>query len=534
MLNTYVEIIPATKKMYEPKMGRKKLNVGAYCRVSTAEEEQQDSFENQVEHYTSMIEAKDEWNLVEIFGDDGITGTSAEKRPGFRRMIKMCEQGKIDLIITKSISRFSRNTLVTLEYARKLKFMGIGIIFEKENINTLEVSSEFMLSLYSTFAQQESESQSQNVKMGKRSRYQQGQACFNFNRVYGYGQDSEKNIYIVPEQAAAVKLIFGNFQKGLSMREIADALEEKKIPSPSGKPVWKTEAVKRILVNEKYAGDVLTQKTYISDIIRKKTKKNNGDLPKYLIRNHHIAIIDREVFDAVQIELSRRNCIKRNENKDDYGKYSGKYPFNNMIVCGECGTMYRRTMWVTRDKQKEYVWRCINRLEHGKKKCKHSPSIKEEFLISAVTEAANSMVTDVVYAKEILKGAIAEVMGDNVQNKMNENTARMNELNERLSQTLSKNLDGEISIEEMDKIFSEIREEQLRLRHENDAYERRRQIESADHEKLKTIFKTIDEMPEEIDRLADDNIRMLFDRIEIVSKKEMRICSGDYAYTVNM
>ena len=249
MLNTYVEIIPATKKMYEPKMGRKKLNVGAYCRVSTAEEEQQDSFENQVEHYTSMIEANDEWNLVEIFGDDGITGTSATKGPAFRRMIKMCEQGKIDLIITKSISRFSRNTLVTLEYARKLKFMGIGIIFEKENINTLEVSSEFMLSLYSTFAQQESESQSQNVKMGKRSRYQQGQACFNFNRVYGYGQDNEKNIYIVPEQAAAVKLIFGSFQKGLSMREIADVLEEKKIPSPSGKPVWKTEAVKRILVN---------------------------------------------------------------------------------------------------------------------------------------------------------------------------------------------------------------------------------------------------------------------------------------------
>ena len=153
MLNTYVEIIPATKKMYEPKMGRKKLNVSAYCRVSTAEEEQQDSFENQVEHYTSMIEANDEWNLVEIFGDDGITGTSATKRPAFRRMIKMCEQGKIDLIITKSISRFSRNTLVTLEYARRLKLMGIGIIFEKEKINTLEVSSEFMLSLYSTFAQ---------------------------------------------------------------------------------------------------------------------------------------------------------------------------------------------------------------------------------------------------------------------------------------------------------------------------------------------------------------------------------------------
>ena len=529
-----VTLIPATKKMYEPKMGRKKLNVGAYCRVSTAEEEQHDSFENQVEHYTSMIEAKDEWDLVEIFGDDGITGTSAEKRPAFRRMMKMCEQGKIDLIITKSISRFSRNTLVTLEYVRRLKLMGIGIIFEKENINTLEVSSEFMLSMYSMFAQQESESQSQNVKMGKRSRYKQGQACFNFNRVYGYGQDSEKNIYIIPEQATAVKLIFASFQKGLSMREIADALEEKKIPSPSGKPVWKTEAIKRILVNEKYAGDVLTQKTYISDVINKKTIKNTGDLPQYLIRNHHIAIIDREVFDAVQIELSRRNCIKKNEKKNDYGKYSGKYPFNNIIVCGECGTKYRRTMWVTRDKQKEYVWRCMSRLEHGTKKCKHSPSIKEDFLISAVTEAANSMVTDVVYAKELLKGAIAEVMGDNVQNKLNENTTRINELNEKLSQTLTQNLDGKISIEEMDKIFSEIRNEQLKLRHENDAYEKRRQIESADHEKLKTIFKTIDEMPEEIDRLADDYIRMLFDRIEIVSKNEMRIYSGEYVHTVNM
>ncbi|MBE7049102.1 MAG: recombinase family protein [Ruminococcaceae bacterium] len=534
MLNTYVEVIPATKEMYAPKMGRKKLNVAAYCRVSTAEEEQQDSFENQVEHYKSMIEANDEWDLVEIFGDDGITGTSATKRPGFRRMIKMCEQGKIDLIITKSISRFSRNTPVTLEYVRKLKLMGIGIIFEKENLNTLEVQSEFLLSMYSTFAQQESESQSMNVKMGKRFRYSQGQACFNFNRVYGYGQDDKKNIYIVPEQAKAVKLIFTGFQKGLSMREIADSLEKENIPSPSGKPVWKTEAVKRILVNEKYAGDVMTQKTYIVDPISKKTKKNTGRFPKYLIRNHHVAIIDREIFDAVQIELSRRNCIKRNENINDYGKYSGKYPFNNMIVCGECGAKYRRTMWVTRDKQKEYVWRCISRLEHGKKKCKHSPSIKEEFLISAVTEAANSMITDVVYAKELLKGAVAEVMGDNMQSKLNENSARMNELNEKLSQALTKNLNGEISLEEMDKIFSEIRNDQLKLRHENDAYEKRRQIESADREKLKTIFKTIDEMPEEIDRLEDDSIRMLFDRIEVISKNELRICSADYAYTVNM
>ena len=189
--------------------------------------------------------------------------------------------------------------------------MGVGIIFEKEKINTLEVSSEFMLSLYSTFAQQESESQSQNVKMGKRFRYSQGQACFNFNRVYGYGQDAEKNIYIVPEQAAAAKLIFGSFQKGLSMREIADKLEEDKIPSPSGKPIWKTEAIKRILVNEKYAGDVLTQKTYVVDPISKKTRKNTGELPKFYIKDHHIAIIDLEVFDAVQIELSRRSCIKK-------------------------------------------------------------------------------------------------------------------------------------------------------------------------------------------------------------------------------
>lgn len=534
MLKPNVTVIPATKEMYASKMGGKKKRVAPYCRVSTAEEEQQDSFENQVNYYKTMVDNNPDWELVDIFGDEGISGTSAEKRPDFRRMIKMCEQGKIDLIVTKSISRFSRNTSVTLEYVRKLKLMGIGIIFEKEKINTLEVSSEFMLSLYSTFAQEESESQSRNVKMGKRFKYSQGQTCFNFNRVYGYSQDGEKNIYIIPEQAAAVKLIFTRFQKGLSLREIADTLEEEKIPSPSGKAIWKTEAVKRILVNEKYAGNVMTQKTYIVDPISKKTRKNTGELPKYFIRNHHVPIIEPEVFDAVQIELSRRNCIKKNENKNNYGKYSGKYPFNNMIVCGECGTKYRRTMWVTRDKQKEYVWRCMNRLEHGKKKCKHSPSIKEEFLISAVTEAANSMITDVVYAKELLKGAIAEIMGDNIQNKLNENSARMNELNEKLSQTLTKNLNGELSIEEMDKIFSEIRDEQLKLRHENDAYEKRRQIESADHEKLKTIFKTIDEIPEEIDRLEDDSIRMLFDRIEIVSKKEMRICSGDYVYTVNM
>ena len=477
-----------------------------------------------MDYYTNLVSSNPEWNLVEVFGDEGISGTSASKRPGFRRMMKLCDEGKIDIIITKSISRFSRNTAVTLEYARKLKEKGIGIIFEKENINTLTCTSELLLSLYSSFAQGESESLSRNVKMGRRFKYSQGKVCFNFNRLYGYSQDKDGNITVIEEQAKAVRLIYTLFKEGKSLREITDILAEHKIPSPSGKDIWKVEAVKRILTNEKYSGDVMTQKTYIENPITKKSKRNTGTLPKYLIRNHHTAIISREIFDEVQTELGRRSCVKKNESRSEYGKYSGKFPYNNIMICSECGSVYRRTMWVTRQKEKKYVWRCSSRLENGTKFCKHSPTIDEECIDREALKVVNSYLTDSDTIKAYMKAGLASVLsGDDIPTRQTENNERIGMLNDKMREALNRSVSGEISAEELEAECMEIMAEQKRLRQENMELENERQIKSADQSKLKDVLRYIDNLTPGFTEMTTEMTRQLIDRIEIISKERMVI-----------
>lgn len=523
-LNTYVEVIPATKSPLTGKALKRKLNVAPYCRVSTDEEEQMGSYQNQVDYYTNLVNSNPEWNLVEVFGDEGISGTSASRRSDFKRMMKMCDEGKIDLIITKSISRFSRNTVETLKYARALKEKGIGIIFEKENINTLTCTSELLLSIYSSFAQGESESLSRNVKMGRRFKYSQGKVCFNFNRLYGYSQDRDGNITIIEEQAKAVRLIYKLFKEGKSLREITDILAEEKIPSPNGKDTWKIEAVKRILTNEKYSGDVMTQKTYIDNPITKKSKKNTGTFPKYLVRNHHIAIIPRELFDEVQIELGRRSCIKKNESRSEYGKYSGKFPYNNIMICAECGSVYRRTMWVTRQKEKKYVWRCSNRLENGTRFCKHSPTIDEECIDREALRVVNSYLADGEIIKEYMKSGIASVLcGDDIPSRQMENSNRIGVLNEQMREALNRSVAGEISAEELEAECMEIMAEQKKLRQDNMELENERRIKSADQSQLKEVLRCIDNLTPGFTEMTTEISRQLIDKIEIMSKERMVI-----------
>ena len=302
-----VTIIPA-KPQLEQQIAMRKKNVAAYCRVSTEEEEQQSSYEAQCSYYTDLIMKNPEWNMAGIFADEGITGTSTKKREDFNRMIRKCRAGKIDLILTKSISRFARNTVDSLKYIRALKGMGIGIIFEKENINTLETDTELIITFMSAFAQSESESISANVRWGIRQAMKEGKVHVNFNRLYGYtvGEDGEPEI--VPEQAEAIRLIFDRYLLGDSLRDIKEYLEVKGIPAPDGGVTWDTSRISGILENEKYAGDVLLQKTFKADMMSGKTVKNTGQLPMYLIENNHPAIIPREQFNAVQAERLRRSA----------------------------------------------------------------------------------------------------------------------------------------------------------------------------------------------------------------------------------
>ena len=363
--------------------------VAAYCRVSTDKEQQEHSFETQKEMYTEMIMMKPNWQMAGIYADEGITGTIAKKRPDFMRMIEDCRKGKIDLIITKSVSRFSRNNLDCLLYVRELKEMGIPIIFEKEGINTLQVSSELLITLFSGLSQAESESISMNVKIGKRQSLKNGNVPFSYKSFLGYSKGADGKPEIDEEQAVIIRRIFAEYLAGKSLLDIAKGLTADEIPTARGKTNWSSARVQSILTNEKYKGDALLQKTYIVDCISKKSKKNNGELPMYYVENNHPAIIERAVFDRVQEEISRRNSkkkVKQVGTKTELGKYSGKYALSEILYCGNCGTPYRRCTW-SKNGKKKIVWRCISRLDYGKKYCKDSPSIEESILHNAIAEA---------------------------------------------------------------------------------------------------------------------------------------------------
>lgn len=342
-----VTIIPAKIQTAENRDKYHQLKVAAYCRVSTEQEEQQNSYQVQIAYYTDLINRKKEWTLAGIFADEGISGTQTKKRTEFNRMIRMCKNKKIDLVITKSISRFARNTVDCLEYVRQLKDLGIGVIFEKENINTLTMTSEFMIALYGSFAQAESESISKNVSWGKEKSYRDGKVAFQYKKLLGYRRGEDGKPEIVPEEAETVKMIYAMFLDGYSMTDIANRLMVLNRCTALGSEKWNSGIVRNILRNEKYVGDALLQKTYTVDCISHKVVKNHGERPMYLVSDHHAAIIDRDTYNRVQQELARRNSKRKISDKTitEQGKYSSKYALTELLICGKCGTPYRRTTW---------------------------------------------------------------------------------------------------------------------------------------------------------------------------------------------
>ena len=329
--------------------------------------------------------------MAGIFADEGITGTSARKRPEFLKMIRLCKQKKIDIVLTKSISRFARNTVDCLNYIRALRELGIAVIFEKENINTLEADSEILITMLGAFAQAESESISANVRWGKRQAMREGKTIIQYNRLYAYEKGEDGKPKIIQEQADVVRSIYDQYLSGASLRMIKDRLEAEQIPNVTGGSQWTITAIRSILTNEKYCGDVLLQKTYISDCISRKVIRNTGQLPMYLVQNHHEGIVERKTFDAVQAEMARRSAGKSPSKKNaptGMTSYASKYALSERLVCGECGTLYRRCTW-SKQGRKRIVWRCVSRLEFGTKDCQHSPTLDEGKLHSAILAAMN-------------------------------------------------------------------------------------------------------------------------------------------------
>ena len=395
MSNMRIIEIPASMR---ENAGRKntvrKLRVAAYCRVSTEEEEQQGSFEIQKLYYTEKINSTPEWEVAGIYADDGISGVHTKKRDGFNQMIQDCKKRKIDLILTKSISRFARNTLDSIQYVRMLKQMGIAVVFEKENINTATMNSEMILTVLSAFAQAESESISQNVARGKRMGYKHGKYAFPYGRIIGYRKGADGKPEIIPEQAEVIRLIFNSYLQGDSLQSIKTKLETAGALTARGNTEWSAQSIQRILQNEKYCGDVLLQKTFTEDVLTGVHKKNTGQLPQYYIENYHEGIVSKQIFREVQAEIARRNSKSAaNQRKRRRGRYNSKYALTERLVCGDCGSPYKRVTWNIHGR-KQIVWRCVNRIEYGTKFCGSSPSIPEEKLHRAILKAVQDLAAN--------------------------------------------------------------------------------------------------------------------------------------------
>ncbi len=459
-----VQVIPPKININTTKKQEvKRIHVAAYCRVSTAQEDQETSYEAQVTYFTKLITENPSWQLAGIYADDGISGTDMKKRDNFNAMMERCLQkdGDIDLILTKSISRFARNTVDCLSCIRKLKERNIAIYFEKEHINTLESTGELLITILSSQAQEESRNISENVKWGLKRKYEKGEMLV--RRMFGYGKGTDGQLYIIPEEAEVVRLIYGKYLEGESLNSIARILKEKGIKTIRGNTQWNVNSIRTILMNEKYIGDAMAQKTFTIDYLTKARKENQGELQKYYVENAHEAIIPREIFYKVQEELHQRANIYKKSSKQETeskGKHSGKYALSKITVCKECGCEYRRQIW-SKYGEKKVVWRCENRLRNGTRYCKNSPTIEESVLHIAVLQAINQVLEN--------KGDFVQTFRKNVVTALTHDTEDSEYAEEK------KNLQ---------KAMAELIQQQAQQNGDKTAFEERCQVITAQIEAL--------------------------------------------------
>ena len=396
-----VTTIPATISRFTaaPINEQRKRRTAGYARVSTDSEEQFTSYEAQVDYYTEKINSNPNWKCAGIFADDGKSATQTKKRDDFNAMIDACMAGKVDLVLTKSVSRFARNTVDALQCIRKLKEKNVPVIFEKEGVNTMESGGELLITILSSQAQEESRNISENTRWGLTRRFENGIISVNHKKFLGYTKDDDGNLIIVPDEAVIVKRIFREYLEGKSIIQIVKGLQDDGIKTVTGLENWHPGTIDKMLSNEKFCGDACMQKTYTIDFLTKKKVKNQGYAPQYYIEDNHEAIIPKELFHQVQVEKARRASLnkaavtrKANKAKKEKSKYSSKYVLTELLTCGECGHSYRRQTW-SKYGQKSAVWRCEDRLKQGtSSKCHHSPTLKEEQLHDAIMKAINKVV----------------------------------------------------------------------------------------------------------------------------------------------
>lgn len=480
-----VTVIPARIRTLPgiPTLAVQRKRVAAYARVSTNSEEQLTSYEAQVRHYTEYIKSKentDHWQFVDVYTDRGITGVSTAKREGFNRMIQDALAGKIDLIITKSVSRFARNTVDTLTTIRKLKEHGVEVYFEEQNIYTLDGKGEVLLTIMSSIAQEESRNISENVTWGMRKRFAEGKVTMAYKQFMGYKRGKNGTPEVVEAEAQVIRTIFRRFLEGSTPAIIARELNAVDIPCPSRKSLlgeneieaakarkktarWSPSTIESILTNEKYKGDAILQKTYCTDYIKKTFVVNDGsEIPKYYAQNSHPAIVSAEVFDLTQMELEWRRSLK--------GSYSGKSCFASRIVCGDCGAFYGSKVWHSTDEYRRTIWRCNNKYE-GDKKCS-TPHVTQDELEKAFVSVMQKVIAE--------KDAIFAVCRDVLDEVLD--TSELDRIATRLQ-------DQALGMAER---VRKLVEENARVRRDQEEYQREYDVLAAEHEKLSRQMQEVE------------------------------------------
>lgn len=460
-----------------------------------------------MEHYTDYIRKNPEWEFALIFADDGISGTNTKKREEFNRMIDEAMAGKIDMIVTKSISRFARNTIDCLKYIRHLKEKNIPVYFEKENINTMDAKGEVLLTIMASLAQQESQSLSQNVKLGFQYRYQQGQITVNHNRFLGYTKDEKGQLIIDPDEAVVVRRIYREYLEGASMQQICRGLEADGILTGAGKQKWRPETLHKILKNENYIGDALLQKTYTVDFLEKKRVPNNGLVPQYYVENSHEAIIPSDLYMQVQKEILRRTNLHSGANRKKR-VYSSKYALSSIVSCPNCGDIYRGIAWNNRGKR-SFVWRCVSRVEHGPSRC-DAPTVGETELQQAVIKAINIALggkDDMIVA---LEQNIASVLALEDENSMESIKAKLEELQKELLKRANAKKDYNDLADEIDRL-RELKQNAM--------------AENAEREGLKQRIAEMQEFlveqMEQIEEYDEKLVRRLIEKVTVYEEKFM-------------
>jgi site-specific DNA recombinase len=457
--------------------------VAAYARVSTDNDEQLSSFDAQMDYYTRHIKSNPTWEFVEVYTDEGISATSTKKREGFNRMIADALEGKIDLIITKSVSRFARNTVDTLTTVRQLKEKGVEVYFEKENIYTLDSKGELLITIMSSLAQEESRSISENVTWGQRKRFADGKVSLPYKQFLGYEKGEDGLPKIVEKEAAVVRLIYKLFLEGKTPSGIAKHLTTNKILTPAGKDVWQQSTVLSILKNEKYKGDAILQKSFTVDFLTKKKKINEGEVPQYYVENSHPAIVSPEVFDLAQHEFKKRNEVK--------GYKTGEGCFSGKIICGECGSFYGNKVWHSTSKYRRTIWQCNHKFKNDKK-CS-TPHIYEDTLKKAFIDAFNSLLEN---KAEILHGyeSIMQALIDT--SKLDKESVKLqSELEivaEMLRKCVEENAHSILNQAEYQERYSELVERYQRIKEGLEEINEKRLEARAKHENIVAFIKELE------------------------------------------